>query len=73
MEEVYERLLRQLEAMTPEQISAEWETLKQYNEMGPYVEEYIGAIMNMTVAAIAVKDKAASESTYSNDKLFLAA
>jgi hypothetical protein len=41
MKEVYEKLLLQLAQMTPEQKAAEWEALKEFNEIGPEVEDYL--------------------------------
>ncbi len=39
MDTVYEKLLEQLNTMTPEQFDAEWEELKEYN-FGPTLDEY---------------------------------
>ena len=39
MKEIYEKLIKHLTSMTPEEKEKEWEELKQYNEMGPEVEE----------------------------------
>lgn len=39
LDTVYEKLLEQLNTLTPEQFDAEWEELKEYN-FGPTWEEY---------------------------------
>lgn len=39
MDAVYEKLLEQLNTMTPEQLDAEWEELKEFN-FGPTMDEY---------------------------------
>lgn len=39
MDTIYEKLLNQLNTMTPEQLDAEWEELKEYN-FGPTMDEY---------------------------------
>lgn len=39
MNTVYERLLEQLNTMTPEQLDAEWEELEEFN-FGPTMDEY---------------------------------
>lgn len=39
MDTVYEKLLEQLNKMTPEQLNAEWEELKEFN-FGPSMDEY---------------------------------
>ena len=36
---VYEKLLEQLNTMTPEQLDAEWEELEEFN-FGPTMDEY---------------------------------
>lgn len=54
MKTLYEKLIEQLEAMTPQQVEAEWEELKVYNEIGPTVDEYISMIMSMQASASTV-------------------
>lgn len=39
--EVYEKLLENLANMTPEEKEKEWKELKEYNEIGPEVEEIL--------------------------------
>ena len=39
MDTVYERLLEQLNTMTPEQLDAEWEELEEFN-FGTTMDEY---------------------------------
>lgn len=39
MDTIYEKLIEQLNTMTPEQLDAEWEELKEYN-FGPTMEQY---------------------------------
>ena len=41
MKEVYEKLLENLASMTPEEKEKEWEELKKYNNIGPFVEEIL--------------------------------
>lgn len=41
MKEVYEKLIKNLASMTPEEKEKEWEELKKYNEIGPSVEEIL--------------------------------
>lgn len=47
MKEVYEKLLENLANMTPEQKVEEWEELKNYNDMGPEVENYLRSVMGV--------------------------
>lgn len=44
MERVYEKLVKDISKMTPEQKKEEWECLKRFNDVGPTVEECL--IMN---------------------------
>lgn len=39
MKEVYEKLLKNLTNMTPEEKEKEWEELKKYNDIGPSIKE----------------------------------
>lgn len=41
MKKVYEKLLKNLASMTPEEKRKEWEELKKYNEIGPEVKEIL--------------------------------
>ena len=41
MKEVYEKLIKHLANMTPEEKEKDWEGLKKYNEIGPEVEELL--------------------------------
>lgn len=41
MDEVYEKLKAKLQSMTQEQLDEEWEALKEYNEIGPFVSDYL--------------------------------
>ena len=41
MKEVYEKLLKNLASMTPEEKEKEWEILKIYNDIGPEVKELL--------------------------------
>ena len=41
MKEVYEKLIRHLANMIPEEKEKEWEELKKYNEIGPEVKELL--------------------------------
>lgn len=41
MKKVYEKLLKYLSSMTPEEKEKDWKELKQYNEVGPSVEEVL--------------------------------
>ena len=41
MKEVYEKLIKHLSSITPEEKNKDWEELKQYNEIGPSVEEVL--------------------------------
>ena len=41
MKEVYEKLLKYLSSITPEEKEKDWEELKKYNEIGPKVEEIL--------------------------------
>lgn len=39
MDAIYKKLVEQLNTMTPEQLDAEWEELKEYN-FGPTMDQY---------------------------------
>jgi hypothetical protein len=41
MKQVYEKLIKDISKMTPEQKKEEWECLKRFNDVGPTVEEYL--------------------------------
>lgn len=41
MKRVYEKLIKDISKMTPEQKKEEWECLKRFNDVGPTVEEYL--------------------------------
>ena len=41
MKEVYEKLLKHLSNMTPEEKENDWKKLKKYNDIGPSVEEVL--------------------------------
>lgn len=41
MKKIYEKLLKHLASMTPEEKERDWEELKKYNEIGPSVEEIL--------------------------------
>ena len=41
MKKVYEKLLKHLSSMTPEEKEKEWKELKKYNEIGSEVEEIL--------------------------------
>ena len=41
MKEVYEKLVKNLASMTPEEKEKEWEALKSYNDIGPEFKEII--------------------------------
>lgn len=40
MSKIVEELKKKLESMSQEELDAEWEKLKHYNNCGPTVEEY---------------------------------
>jgi hypothetical protein len=44
MEKVYEKLVKDISKMTPEQKKEEWKELKRFNDVGPTVEEYLNII-----------------------------
>ena len=44
-----EQLKQYFESATPEQLAADYELLKQYNNCGPTVEEYFKSLNIMTV------------------------
>jgi hypothetical protein len=77
MNAIYEKLLKQLETMTPEQLKAEWEELKEYN-FGPTMEEYKKMVIqyNTMLAQYPFEDYSIESSVASNDsktKFYLAA
>lgn len=41
MKTVLEKLQKQLQNSTQEELDKEWEELKEWNEIGPSVEEYV--------------------------------
>lgn len=41
MKQVYEKLIKDISKMTPEQKKEEWECLKRFNDVGPTFEEYL--------------------------------
>ena len=44
MKEVYEKLIKHLASMTPEEKEKEWEALKSYNDMRPESKEIIKSV-----------------------------
>jgi DNA-binding protein H-NS len=40
MSKIVEELRKKLESMSQEELDAEWEQLKHYNDCGPTVDEY---------------------------------
>jgi len=40
MNKIVKELRKKLESMTQEELDAEWEELKHYNDYGPTVDEY---------------------------------
>ena len=44
MKKVYEKLIKHLTSMTPEEKERDWKELKKYNEIGPSVEEILKKI-----------------------------
>ena len=40
MGKIVEELKKKLASMTQEELDEEWEKLKQYNEIGPTIDEY---------------------------------
>lgn len=73
MEKVYNKLLEQLANMTPEQKAVEWEALKDYNSMGPEVDNYLRSVKGVIVgdSPIVVNVKS-SCSIYSMSDFYLA-
>lgn len=47
METVLEKLQKQLQNSTQEELDKEWEELKEWNEIGPSVEEYVQEIRGL--------------------------
>ena len=47
METVLEKLQKQLQNSTQEELGKEWEELKEWNEIGPSVEEYVQEIREL--------------------------
>ena len=41
MKKVYEKLIKHLASMTPEEKKKDWEELKKYNGIGPEVKEIL--------------------------------
>ena len=41
MKKVYEKLIKHLASITPEEKGKDWEELEKYNEIGPEVEELL--------------------------------
>lgn len=74
MEKVYEKLLKDISKMTPEQKKEEWECLKRFNDVGPTVEEYLimakEILKDEILITIGVSEQ---ESLYSNYCFYLAA
>lgn len=47
MKTVLEKLQKQLQDTTQEELDKEWEDLKEWNEIGPSVEEYVQEIREL--------------------------
>jgi hypothetical protein len=47
MRTVLEKLQKQLQNSTQEELDKEWEELKEWNEIGPSVEEYVQEIREL--------------------------
>ena len=41
MKEIYEKLIKHLASITPEEKETDWEELKKYNKIGPPVKEIL--------------------------------
>ena len=57
MSTVVERLKEHLASMTEEEKQKEWEELKQWNDVGPTVDEYIQGLKDMAEARIEYGEK----------------
>lgn len=44
MKEIYEKLIKYLANMTPEEKEKDWEEFKKYNKIGPKIEEILKKI-----------------------------
>jgi hypothetical protein len=44
MGKIAESLKKKFESMTQEELDAEWEKLKHWNEIGPSVDEYLESL-----------------------------
>ena len=71
MESLFEQLKEYLATATKEQLDADWEKLKKYNEIGPLVEDVLGYEV-LPYKNEQIKQVVADVSPYTDENFILA-
>ena len=72
MSKIIDELRKKLDSMSQEELDAEWEKLKHYNDCGPTVDEYVNWVNTAAKNKVEIAEKEIHEmelnGTWVNDK-----